>query len=100
MAFEPREDGHKPCSPCLKMTWTSQQIEGDMKGSSCYDCSMVFPSIFSHRKRPDLLKTTGEFYKENCTNGTPWMREQVIPFKKDSVKGQTVLRKNMGRIKR
>lgn len=72
----------------------------DMKMSSCYECSMVFPSISSHWKRPELLKTAGEFYNENCTSGTPTTWEQVISLKKDFAKGQTVERRNMERMKR
>lgn len=100
LALKPREVGHRPCSSWLKLMWWSQQIEREMKGSSCYGCSVVFPSISSPWKRPELLKATGEFYKENWTSGTAWKWKKVIPFKKDSGKGETVLRRNMGRMKR
>lgn len=43
----------------------------DMKMSSCYYCSMVFPNISSHWQRPEVLTTEGEFYTENCPSERP-----------------------------
>lgn len=98
LPLKPKELEHRPRSPWLKMTWRSQQTETwrRVHAMTVLWCSQVFPLT----GKDWTVQTTAEFYKENCTSWTPWMWKQVISFKKDFVKGQTVWRRNKGRMKR